>query len=41
MRGFELTESGLRSDYERGIADLERDKARQIASDAQSLLNLR
>lgn len=41
MRGFELTESGLRSDYERGIADVEREKARQIASDAQSLLNLR
>ena len=41
MRGFDLTGAGYRSDYERGIADIEREKARQIASDAQSLLNLR
>jgi len=41
MRGFELAESGYRSDYERGLADLEREKARQISEDAQSLLNLR
>ena len=41
LRGFDLTGAGYRSDYERGIADLERDKARQIAQDAQALLNLR
>lgn len=41
MRGFDLQESGLRSQYERGLADIEREKARQIASDAQTLLNLR
>jgi hypothetical protein len=41
MRGFELAESGYRSDYERGLADLEREKARQISQDAQALLNLR
>lgn len=41
MRGYELAETGARSEYETGLADLERQKARQIAEDAQSLLNLR
>jgi len=41
MRGYELAETGARSEYEQGLADLERSKARQIAEDAQSLLNLR
>lgn len=41
LRGYDLTATGYQSEYERGLADLEREKSRQIASDAQALLNLR
>lgn len=41
MRGFDITGAGLQSEYERGLADIEREKASQITRDAQALLNLR
>jgi len=41
LRGYDLRQTGMQSEYERGLADLERDKARQIREDAQALLNLR
>jgi len=41
LRGYDLRGTGQRSEYERGLADLERDKARQIREDAQALLSLR
>jgi len=41
LRGYDLRQTGLRSEYERGLADIERDKARQIREDAQALLNFR
>lgn len=41
LRGYDLRQTGYQSEYERGLADLEREKARQIREDAQALLNLR
>lgn len=41
LRGYDIGQAGYQSEYERGIADLEREKAKQIAADAQALLNLR
>jgi len=41
LRGYDLRQTGFQSEYERGLADLEREKARQIREDAQALLNLR
>ena len=41
MRGFDITGRGYQSELERGLADLEMSKARQISEDAQALLNLR
>ena len=41
LRGFDLTGTQLQQGLESGLADLERTKARQIAEDAQALLNLR
>lgn len=41
MRGYDLAQAQGLASYEQGIADLEALKARQIAADAQALLNLR
>jgi hypothetical protein len=41
LRGYDLTKTGLESDLSTGMQDLEASKARQIAADAQALLNLR
>lgn len=41
LRGFDLRQGQFLSGYERSLADLEANKARQIAQDAQSLLTLR
>ena len=41
MRGYDIAGSGYQSDYERGLTDLESSKARQIAADAQALLQYR
>lgn len=41
MRGYDIQGTGYQSEYERGLADLERTKAQQISEDAKSLLNLR
>jgi hypothetical protein len=41
MRGYDIAGSGYQADYERGLADLESSKARQIAADAQALLQYR
>ena len=40
-RGYNLADTQGLSNYEEGLKDLESDKARQIAADAQSLLQLR
>lgn len=40
LRGYELRQGQLLSGYETSLADLEAAKARQIAQDAQALLNL-
>ena len=40
LRGYDLRQGQLLSGYERSMADLEAAKARQIAQDAQALLNL-
>jgi hypothetical protein len=41
MRGYDLAGSQALAGYQQGLADIESDKARQIAADAQALLNLR
>jgi hypothetical protein len=41
MRGFELGETQALQSYQQGLADIESNKARQIAADAQALLALR
>jgi hypothetical protein len=41
LRGYDLTATQLQQGLESGLADLERTKARQIAQDAQALMNLR
>lgn len=41
LRGYDLRAAGAQSEYERGLADIEREKARQIREDAQALLNFR
>jgi GNAT superfamily N-acetyltransferase len=41
MRGYDISGQGFQADYERGLADLESSKARQIAADAQALLQYR
>jgi hypothetical protein len=41
LRGFDLRQGQYLSGYETGLADLEADKAQQIARDAQALLTLR
>jgi hypothetical protein len=41
LRGYDLRQSQFQSGYETGLADLESDKARQIAADAAALINLR
>ena len=41
LRGYDLTKTGLESDLSTGMQDLEASKARQIAADAQALLQLR
>lgn len=41
MRGYELADLQGKASYETGLKDLEADKARQIAEDAQALLQLR
>jgi len=41
LRGYQLREAQYQQQYETGLADLEADKARQIAQDAAELLNLR
>jgi hypothetical protein len=40
-RGYDLADTQGLTNYQEGLKDLESDKARQIASDAQALLNLR
>jgi hypothetical protein len=40
-RGYDLADTQGLANYQEGLKDLESDKARQIASDAQALLNLR
>ena len=41
MRGYDLAETQGLSSYQQNLADIESNKARQIASDAQALLSLR
>jgi hypothetical protein len=41
LRGYDLSKTNLESDLATGMQDLEASKARQIAADAQALLNLR
>lgn len=41
MRGYDLADTQALSSYQQGLADLEANKARQIAADAQALLSLR
>jgi hypothetical protein len=41
LRGLDVTKTGYESDLSRGMQDLETNKARQIAADAQALLGLR
>lgn len=41
MRGYDLAETQGLSSYQQNLADVESNKARQIASDAQALLSLR
>ena len=41
LRGYELAGTGYQSEMERAMTDLESQKARQIAQDAQALLGLR
>jgi hypothetical protein len=41
LRGYDLSKSNLESNLATGLQDLEADKARQIAADAQALLQLR
>jgi len=41
MRGFDLAQSGLQSQLEEGLANLEASKAAQIAADAAALYQLR
>jgi hypothetical protein len=38
LRGFDLTEKGLESAYQRGLQDVEIQKARDIAADALAVL---
>ena len=40
-RGYDLGATQAQQGFESGLADLERNKARQISEDAQALLNLR
>jgi hypothetical protein len=40
-RGYDLAGTQAQQGFESGLADLERDKARQISQDAQALLQLR
>jgi hypothetical protein len=41
MRGYDLGGTQALENYQQGLSDLEANKARQIAADAQALLNLR
>jgi hypothetical protein len=41
LRGYDLSKTNLESDLATGMQDLEANKARQIAADAQALLGLR
>jgi hypothetical protein len=41
LRGYDLQKTGYESDLSTGMQDLEANKARQIAADAQALLGLR
>lgn len=41
MRGYDLGATQALENYQQGLSDIESDKARQIAADAQALLNLR
>jgi len=41
LRGLDVTKTGYESDLSSGMQDLEANKARQIAADAQALLGLR
>lgn len=41
LRGYDLAKTGYESALATGMQDLEAQKARQIAADAQALLNLR
>jgi hypothetical protein len=41
LRGIDLSKTNLESDLATGMQDLEANKARQIAADAQALLGLR
>lgn len=40
LRGFDLTAAGLKSAYERGLQDVETQKARDIAADALKVLEV-
>ena len=41
MQGYDIAGAQGLQNYQQGLADIESNKARQIASDAQALLNLR
>jgi hypothetical protein len=41
LRGYDVQKTGYESDLSTGMQDLEANKARQIAADAQALLQLR
>ena len=41
LRGYDVQKTGYESDLATGMQDIESNKARQIAADAQALLNLR
>lgn len=41
LRGYDLAGTGYQAEMERGLTDLESQKARQIEQDAQALLGLR
>ena len=41
LRGYDVQRTGYESQLQQGMQDLESNKARQIAADAQALLNLR
>lgn len=41
LRGYDIQKTGYESDLSTGMQDLEANKARQIAADAQALLGLR